>query len=325
MDSIEYIHKSTVSAIKSTVKSILNGLSTEIQIVSNAMNMLKSMEFKDSDKYLNRPLTMMEEKYPSVVLSVQKLSDAKIDVDVRPHILASLISTVKAKKTFTIGCLIEFIDARGGMWENISWRTVHEILLEETFGEENIQLNDWDEAGRFTTFPEPSVDMDMYPCDKLICGFVALINNHLVRTALPSSPIEMQEIRTDPHMSHIGLFLERWIIKYAVFDKKGDEETRSSFIRSMQQVPSAKMAKMLMCRLPLYKSYGYVFESFAWPDLIKFIELRHRKYDPVNKMPLCEPGEFSTHGEYIRYRCTRFGTGLLEIASRPLKRARQES
>lgn len=314
---LEAMHKSLESAMRKRVESILNGVNHEMDIISKAMNRIGSPDKVETIKFLTVPFGLLDEKLPAVVASIETVTDTKMPVDARHHILAALISRVPPKKSYTIGCLIGFAH-QSSEWESISWRTVHEILLEQTFGVENVQNNDWDESGRLTTFPEPSRDMEILTCDKLLCGFVAFINWMSDRTKHPLppfSPFETREIRICPYMSHVSMFVERWTIKHILFDKKGDAETRDSLIESMRKVPSAKFAKLyLQNNIPLYNPYGYVFESFAWPDLLKFIELLHRNIDGT-MMPSEEP-EFDENNIHMRYRCTRYGVLLGEIMDR---------
>ena len=276
-------------------------MNAEIELVSAAMIRIPLASMEEARKFLTVPIELLMEKLPEVSRRLGTERDVDTSrIDFATPVVAALVKRAGPKRAFTVALLMMHLET---VWASVSFRAVYEFLLEDAHG---IGFNP-DEV-LYSEMPEPSLGRDLYPGDVLVAALVVYVNVRLIAQCVSTydnaarshgedlTVLGTRGLGVTPDAAFLSsIVLDRALVVNAFFEKLSDmEHIRKTAFDCMRRVtPSAFVKVISDCIskdginfLESYVELRRVIDGLLWPDLLKFIELLHRRFDADTRQPV---------------------------------------
>ena len=261
-------------------------LDESIGLVVTAMNQIRYASKSELVDCLKNPVDNLNEQIQTVRLG----RNIRVHMDFRTPVIAEVMKRSDARRSFTVALLMEYLET---VWPSLSLRAVYEYLLEDTHGVS------FDQDVLYNSMPEPSTDSRMLSSDIFICALVVRVNmmSSMIDEWETSGSSSHSDLALDSDTALLAsMFLDRALVVGPFFEKLEEMDVfRRNGLDSMSRVTPSAFVKSI--------SQGKIFNvlersveirelinGLLWPDLLKFIELCHRRFEVDTKQPvaLCD-------------------------------------
>lgn len=293
--------------ISDLVAEVVMRLDSSIGIVISSMKHILDVNTRLLDCF-ETPIANLREHLHTISLRL------RVNMDFRTPIVAEIIKRSGAKRSFTVALLMEYLEIA---WPSLSLRAVYEYLLEDAHG------ISFDQDVLYS-MPDPSMDSEMIGSDIFVCALVVRVN--ILSCQIGDSRRESGDSRRESGDSWESgdtiiekqdsdikvlqsMFLDGALVIGPFFDKLDEMGTiRQNGLESMTRVTPSAFVKAISHGkihdvLSISDELRELINGLLWPDLLKFIELCHRRYEADTKHPVALEDIMQVDEKETSFKC----------------------